>query len=525
MWKGRKGRVTDIMNKQSAKTHTYCLEVSNFGPIVEANVEMRPLTVFVGPSNTGKSYLAILLYALHRALQGSRERLGGHVFTGGTFFEWKPIPTISTPNRDLQSAVEKWVNVSKMGGKIISIPDILRNSVKNTLQERVDGLESQVVSELCRCFGTDISRDLIRRPSKAFHVGLSIPSSICTENVRINLQIGRKTVRLSGDISDSLIDSAIKNLASNSDFFDDLQSHFRHQVALDSPTDAIWWLTKQIGSLVFDRTIDRDTYYLPADRTGIMHAHHALVSALIQRAARTSIHHSVAVPLLSGVVADFLDKLIGIGKFNRPRPRKEEALIELAKRLEIDVLGGQVQLNLSDSGYPLFNYQPKGWKSHLPLMRSSSMVSEIAPVVLFLQHLVFPGDILIIEEPESHLHPEMQAAFARQLARLVQAGIRVVVTTHSEWLLDQFANLVQLSNLPESKRKELSGGPEALHPDQFGAWLFKPKNRPKGSVVEETRVSAEAGGLVTDFADTADRLYNTWAEAGNLIKENKVNSK
>ena len=153
------------------------------------------------------------------------------------------------------------------------------------------------------------------------------------------------------------------------------------------------------------------------------------------------------------------------------------------------------------------------------------MVSEIAPVVLFLQHLVFPGDILIIEEPESHLHPEMQAAFARQLARLVQAGIRVVVTTHSEWLLDQFANLVQLSNLPESKRKELSGGPEALHPDQFGAWLFKPKNRPKGSVVEETRVSAEAGVLVTDFTDTADRLYNTWAEAGNLIKENKVNLK
>ena len=46
------------------------LEVKNFGPIVEAKIDLRPLTVLVGPSNTGKSYLAILLYALHRFLSG-----------------------------------------------------------------------------------------------------------------------------------------------------------------------------------------------------------------------------------------------------------------------------------------------------------------------------------------------------------------------------------------------------------------------------------------------------------------------
>ena len=30
------------------------LEVSNFGPIAEARIELRPLSVFVGPSNTGQ---------------------------------------------------------------------------------------------------------------------------------------------------------------------------------------------------------------------------------------------------------------------------------------------------------------------------------------------------------------------------------------------------------------------------------------------------------------------------------------
>ena len=35
----------------------YRIEVANFGPVGHARVDLRPLTVFVGPSNTGKSCL------------------------------------------------------------------------------------------------------------------------------------------------------------------------------------------------------------------------------------------------------------------------------------------------------------------------------------------------------------------------------------------------------------------------------------------------------------------------------------
>ena len=48
----------------ATNTKSLALRVSNFGPIAEAEIDLRPLTVFVGPSNTGKSYLAILIYAL-----------------------------------------------------------------------------------------------------------------------------------------------------------------------------------------------------------------------------------------------------------------------------------------------------------------------------------------------------------------------------------------------------------------------------------------------------------------------------
>ena len=47
------------------------ISVKNFGPIAEANIDLRPLTVFVGPSNTGKTYFATLVYALARQLLDS----------------------------------------------------------------------------------------------------------------------------------------------------------------------------------------------------------------------------------------------------------------------------------------------------------------------------------------------------------------------------------------------------------------------------------------------------------------------
>lgn len=46
------------------------IEVRDFGPLTHAAIDLRPLTVFVGPSNAGKTYLATLISALHRACDG-----------------------------------------------------------------------------------------------------------------------------------------------------------------------------------------------------------------------------------------------------------------------------------------------------------------------------------------------------------------------------------------------------------------------------------------------------------------------
>ena len=216
------------------------------------------------------------------------------------------------------------------------------------------------------------------------------------------------------------------------------------------------------------------------------------------------------------MLADFLDQLIAMGERRGGTRRRFSERI--AKPLESNLLGGAVRVRKT-TGYPTFAYRPEGWEDDLPLMRASSMVSEIAPVVLYLRHLVQPGDLLIIEEPEAHLHPAVQTVLAEELARLVQAGVRIVITTHSDWLVEQIGNLVRLSGLPEDQRDGLTGADAALSPQQVGVWLFTPGDADEGSVVKEITLDPETGLFPTDYDAVSEALYDQSAQIFNRIQE------
>jgi predicted ATPase len=47
-----------------------------------------------------------------------------------------------------------------------------------------------------------------------------------------------------------------------------------------------------------------------------------------------------------------------------------------------------------------------------------------------------PGSMLIVENPEAHLHPRGQSAIGRFLARVATANVQVVVETHSDHVLN-----------------------------------------------------------------------------------------
>ena len=131
------------------------------------------------------------------------------------------------------------------------------------------------------------------------------------------------------------------------------------------------------------------------------------------------------------------------------------------------------------------------------------------------------GDLLIIDEPESHLHPEMQIEFIRFLASVVRSGVRIIMTTHSEWVLEELANLVQASELSKAEREAINGSDIALNANDVGAWLFQPKKRPKGSVVEEIPLNRESGTFAAGYDKVAVDVYNRWVEMSSRANESE----
>jgi hypothetical protein len=73
-------------------------------------------------------------------------------------------------------------------------------------------------------------------------------------------------------------------------------------------------------------------------------------------------------------------------------------------------------------------------------------VSQTLPVLVAL-HAAKPGQLVYIEQPETHLHPRAQFALAQVLASAAKRGIRVVVETHSSLLLLGVETLVAEGNL------------------------------------------------------------------------------
>ena len=486
------------------------LEVTNFGPIVEAKIDLRPLTVFVGPSNTGKSYLAILIYALHRFFSGFRD------YPMFPDIERQKLPqrTIDSIDEWAEQALTSWETLLAEGSLVL--PPLVTDEIRSLLDAQGDLLGNEII----RCFGMDETSALVRKGNRkgarvVFRRHVSNSSAPFEHELMVGAQGSKfKTtipaetpIRINVEEADKI--NYLHRRAVNSSS----KAGRSHKVRNSFILELIYTLSDPaLAQLAGPLHVPAS--YLPADRTGVMHAHRVLVSSLINRASQPRLRRDDPLPDLSGVVADFLKQLIELGDLSERRRNKADAL---AERIEQTILRGSVQIETSETGYPQFFYKPDGWKNALPLMNTSSMVSELAPVVMYLRHVVQPGETLIIEEPESHLHPAMQVEFTRQIAALVHAGVRVIVTTHSDWVLETLANLVRLSELPKAQRKGIEGADLMLRPDQVGAWLFKSKKSPKGSVVEEIRFDPDAGGLESDYSDVAEQLYNEWATIGNRI--------
>ena len=474
--------------QQSPNIH---IAVENFGPIEKAEIDLRPLTVFVGESNTGKTYLAALFYALQRTFDEisqvpwSPRRI---LQLGDVYHSRHPRPSTQVLSEETREMLEK-LNVTGQPFKFSDSPQWLQDRLRSDLVD-----SERFKDELRRCFDLESASELIRFAQDQ------------NDAMRILLKVSEEDQTL---WSFEIYDSG-SGITTDGFINDDTVLRHDDRAALWETLDPGDWRQEPVR--LFSWRTPAESYYLPAARSGIMETQGVITSSLVDRATRVGLERFSEIPAFSGLIADFLKQIIGSEERHLP----SDEMNGIAEVLENEVLRGEIEVRKSAAEYPEFRYRPQKSEQALRMSRSSSMVSELAPFVFFLRDVVRPSDTLIIEEPEAHLHPAAQTKVALTLARLVRVGVRVIITTHSDWLLEQIGNLVregEVMKLGKNKTEPTTW----LTKEEVGAWWFR-TDKPVAEIPFDNIEGIEP----KDYYDVAEELHNNAVEfQQHLLNEEK----
>ena len=463
------------------------IAVKNFGPIEKAEIDLRPLTVFVGESNTGKTYLAALTYALQRTFEGISRvpwlpRRILQLYS--IYYSRYPISSLQALSTEAREILEK-LNVTGQPFKFSDSPQWLQEQLQLDLVN-----SERFKDELRRCFDLESTSELIR-----FAENQNDPIEILLKVSEENQTLWSFNIHDSGS-----------GITTDGFVNEDIVLRHDDRKALRETLDPRDWRQEPVR--VFSWNAPANSYYLPAARSGIMQSHNMIASSLVDRATRVGLEQFSEIPTFSGMIADFLKHIINYDE----RRLSSDEMNGIAKVLEGEVLRGEIEIR-QPAEYPEFRYRPQNAEQGLRMSQSSSMVSELAPLVLFLRGIVRPGDTLIIEEPEAHLHPAAQTKVALTLARLVRVGVRVIITTHSDWLLEQIGNLVregEVMRLGKNKTEPTTW----LTKEEVGAWRFSTDES-----VKEIPFKHIAGIEPKEYGEVAEKLYNRSVDLRTQLEE------
>lgn len=371
--------------------------LKNVGVIKQAEFSLGELTIICGSNNTGKTYATYTLY--------------------GFLFYWHNF-SIEVDKKCIQHLLND-------------------GTAEIDIQEYVDAAQS-ILDNWCKFYSKQLP--VVFAANEKYFSEASFSIILDKDDIKPMREFHRNIVtskssifRISKDAGSSVVTISL------------LIETDKFKILAEAVKDAIGYALKEI---IFDGLFP-NPFISSAERTGAAIFRKELNFARNRILEEISSREKNVDPLmlLKKAYSDYALPVKSNVEFTRQLEEhaKKESFIakDYPKILNAfaDIIGGSYTVTRNDELY----YTPNGGKRvKLTMDESSSSVRSLLDVGFYLRHTARRGDLFMVDEPEMNLHPENQRRMVRLLAKLVNIGINVFITTHSDYIIKELNTLIML---------------------------------------------------------------------------------
>ncbi len=463
------------------------IKIQNLGPINEFEMDLsKNFTILFGKNNIGKSYATMVVYLIIKNFL-KEKNIHKNIF--------HLLDQITLDINDQITGIEE--TIEKFNTDKINIIEQIENIISHIIQ-----------------------MSLIENIQESFYATFEEFENLTNwfSNERMNITISTSLIKLSVEtkgntfvishfkiLRESLDLVFVKTKGKNQKSFSDNGKKLLYKRDdKENIRSAIYSLTAKIMQRIYCddiRNIVSKVYYFPASRSGLYQSLNAYsqIFAELSR-SRVSLKKKFEIPSIPEPVIDYFLELSNIKK---RKSTGDYNIIEIAKEIEKSILQGEIVFNDKTKK---ISFKPYEMELYLDMFQTSSMVSEIAPFVSFLKYIADGKNkskyLVFIEEPEAHLHPEIQVRLMEIFAKLINNNIKMILTTHSNYMFNKINNLIIDGKIDISDMCSI---------------IFK--YSAKGSIADKIPTS-DLGIDDENFLDVTENLFNERLELIDKMNRN-----
>jgi len=394
--------------------------LKDLGPFREACIQMKPLTIFMGPNNTGKTWASYAIAGLFSP-RSFREYM--KFIRTNKFLDYYPIIE-ETLNKlviegnakiDLEDVFNKYNEIY-----FDQLAEILPRWFSNFMGSRRNPFQNAKLK-------IDLSDDLDSITRKIRELSIEGKFSVSKEgNALLNClkEQGKTTMHF---------------FTTDKNVFDKFPL-----------SELQLFIARNIMQSI-QRVIYPEVYFFPSERTALTPL--AFLFSKRRERDEDQIKDEEIDTLMPYPIVEILSLLLSAqsaGDFNHriEESKKDEKIlkyIELAEILQKNIMGGRIDFSdpKPDPVRDLLFTPVSNKEISVEMPTTSSNVKVLSPLALYLYYFASSDELIVIDEPEMNLHPRAQAKIAEFLGMLVNAGINIIITTHSPYIIDHIMNLMK----------------------------------------------------------------------------------